>query len=296
MAPAIGEGVGLAKVGWGLAKAGTATEGVGLGTGIAAGGTAAAAILAASTAAAVAAWVEVGIQVNKLYHETDGFKNEEQRDIAAKMSALKKIAASNEELSKDELADFTRFKSGILGLADAAGENAGALNEQIEALWRSHTALTAQRAALDSAFASGQVDPIIAAYEKAQENNDTATEKYIAGLLDKSTDLQLAFVTAKETIAGGWDGLIALMSGTNGEGANQVDNKKNMAGLVEKMHPTEKSNLSSSVVNFNGGQTYNIKQDFRDGDPDKVALVFRNDILRHTENRVQARTGDGRGF
>jgi hypothetical protein len=41
---------------------------------------------------------------------------------------------------------------------------------------------------------------------------------------------------------------------------------------------------------FNGGQVFNIKQDFRDQDPDRVAVVFQRDISRAAENRLMART------
>ncbi len=43
-----------------------------------------------------------------------------------------------------------------------------------------------------------------------------------------------------------------------------------------------------SVMQFNGGQTFNIKQDFRDQDPDRVAVVFQQDMRRAAENRLQA--------
>lgn len=44
----------------------------------------------------------------------------------------------------------------------------------------------------------------------------------------------------------------------------------------------------SPVNNFNGGQTFNIKQDFRDQDPDRIAVIFRQDILKASNSRVQS--------
>lgn len=43
-------------------------------------------------------------------------------------------------------------------------------------------------------------------------------------------------------------------------------------------------------INMSGGQTFHIKQDFRDQDPDRVALVFRRDLSRVVERRLTART------
>jgi hypothetical protein len=45
-----------------------------------------------------------------------------------------------------------------------------------------------------------------------------------------------------------------------------------------------------AVMQFNGGQTFNIKQDFRDQDPDRIAVVFKRDMMRAAESRLQAHT------
>ena len=42
-------------------------------------------------------------------------------------------------------------------------------------------------------------------------------------------------------------------------------------------------------INFNGA-TFNIKQDFRDQDPDRVAIVFRDDIMKASIAKQQAMT------
>ena len=39
-----------------------------------------------------------------------------------------------------------------------------------------------------------------------------------------------------------------------------------------------------------GSATFNVKQDFRDQDPDRVAIVFERDMARAVENRLQAMT------
>jgi hypothetical protein len=46
---------------------------------------------------------------------------------------------------------------------------------------------------------------------------------------------------------------------------------------------------------FNGGQTFQIKQDFRDQDPDRIAVIFQRDIARAAENRLQGGTGGAFG-
>ena len=46
--------------------------------------------------------------------------------------------------------------------------------------------------------------------------------------------------------------------------------------------------LKLPPINF-GPRTFNIKQDFRD-DPDRVAIIFRQDIAKHAASRISART------
>lgn len=52
---------------------------------------------------------------------------------------------------------------------------------------------------------------------------------------------------------------------------------------------------NKTTLNLNGGQTFNIKQDFRDQDPDRIALVFRDDIAKSASHRIrsQVRTAFG---
>jgi hypothetical protein len=48
-------------------------------------------------------------------------------------------------------------------------------------------------------------------------------------------------------------------------------------------------------INF-GPTTMNIKQDFRDQDPDRIAIVFRKDIAKNAASRVSARTATPFGY
>jgi hypothetical protein len=56
-----------------------------------------------------------------------------------------------------------------------------------------------------------------------------------------------------------------------------------------------KKTLEKSLAmppNFNVG-TINVKQDFRDQDPDRIAVIFKNDLARAATNRMGARTLNG---
>ena len=51
---------------------------------------------------------------------------------------------------------------------------------------------------------------------------------------------------------------------------------------------------AAPVMNFSGPIT--IQQDFKDQDPDRVAVVFRRDLVRHATARIRANTHGGMGF
>lgn len=70
------------------------------------------------------------------------------------------------------------------------------------------------------------------------------------------------------------------------------DSSKDFRAKLLAQAAREKQNADprNKVLQFNGGQVFNIKQDFRDQDPDRVAVVFQRDITRAAENRIQAKT------
>jgi hypothetical protein len=49
--------------------------------------------------------------------------------------------------------------------------------------------------------------------------------------------------------------------------------------------PTKGVTGHGPVVNFNGGQTFHIKQDYRDQDPDRIMVAFRRDLGREVTSR-----------
>jgi len=59
--------------------------------------------------------------------------------------------------------------------------------------------------------------------------------------------------------------------------------------LAKAAKEAESTGKKATPMQFNGA-IFNIKQDFRDQDPDRVAVVFQRDIQRAAENRLMART------
>lgn len=84
----------------------------------------------------------------------------------------------------------------------------------------------------------------------------------------------------------------ALRTAIGGFGSTVENALEKLKGLVGGK--TE-GGLKLPPINF-GPTTMNIKQDFRDVDPDRVAIVMRKDFAKHAVSRIQSRLATPFGF
>jgi hypothetical protein len=272
----IGQGISIAK---GLGGGGIGLAG-GAETAAAGAGLAGAAMFAAAAAAAALAWTGVADQTMKLKAETDGFKDEKEKDFDAKMAAMKSMAASSAELSASDIAQFDRWSSEVRNMGDVAGMNSAAIGIMVDHMWAQHRATRDVAEALEkTAHGIGGGERIVAAYNQAEKTHDEATEKLIASMVEKDPILQGAFVTAGKTIAGGFDHLIAMLS---------KPVSAEMQTALDGQNPKPKPD---PPTNFNGGQVFNIHQEFKDADPDRMIIAFKNDFVRAVQDRRRAMVG-----
>ena len=120
---------------------------------------------------------------------------------------------------------------------------------------------------------------MLEAFNQAQALNDAGSEKYAATLILNSGLTAEYLKNAGFKLAGGLDEFIRVI----GESADP-DKLKNFLG-------TKALKGAAPQVNFNGGQKFEIKQDFRNEDPDRIALIFRRDILKAAEHRRVSKMG-----
>ena len=104
----------------------------------------------------------------------------------------------------------------------------------------------------------------------------------VDNLLRGNETLQSAFIKLGSDVEGGLVKLATDLGDTN---------------FLDKIRSAQKASLDhgkalAPVMQFNGN-TFNIKQDFRDQDPDRVMLVFKQDIVQSAQNRVQPRATMG---
>jgi tellurite resistance protein len=244
----------------------------------------------------LAAW-----QGSKLLKELD---DDEKADVRARydyfrdMSARAKddfaawdaSAKSHFEYTKGKFAD----EANLLGMtrreaeemADAIKEQHDANRKMVEYAEESAQRIAALADSQGDLDRSDQQDEMVATivrqFEAAREAGNSGAAQYIANLLSNSKQLQLAFEQSAVMTSSGYQMLSEMTQQSAG------DFSEVLKSLAESAAKREKATAKSPVVNFNGGQTFKINQDFRDADPDRVFYVMQRDVLAAASRRLQS--------
>lgn len=135
----------------------------------------------------------------------------------------------------------------------------------------------------------GDTDSFVKAWNAAQKMQDEGAMNYVAQFLYSNKALQKALSEDGPKIMGaGFDQLVQTLKG---QGTIGADTAKAITTMAAPKGIASKANV---VQNFNG--PINVKQDFRDQDPDRVALVFKEELGRVGTNRLQSRMVSPFGF
>ena len=288
-APAVGGVVSVGKSVVGAAAGGV--PGLGLAAGSIAGAGGAAIALGAFSLAiggvALAAW-----QTTKLLKETGGGLNENERDIKAiteSLDAFANGAAKTRQWSKDEIKLFDDRRAKLLALGSAEHMNTRAMNDHIDALWNGHKAARAsadQFRDLAGKMEAGTADPnevvdkFTDGLTQAMNSGNEGMTIELAGMIAHGDFLKNGFLEVTTMTATAMDALANMIKGKGAELdalAVELDKKK---GTILK--PGDLNNKRP----LTGSMTVNIKQDFRDQDPDRIAVVFERELTRSVENKL----------
>jgi hypothetical protein len=119
----------------------------------------------------------------------------------------------------------------------------------------------------------------IETYQKASEAHNEGALKAGAAVLEGSKVLQDKLIESGAIADGAIENLSSMIKDST------------LKHLVQGQEKSAADQLkaSSSNLNMYGGQTFHIRQDFRDQNPDNVAIVFRKDVARSAISRTQAR-------
>jgi hypothetical protein len=280
-APVIGGAVGAVREGIGMVQ-GIAGAGAPA-LGIAGGSAAAFATTIAAFAAAVGAWALAIDQWNKLFSIWHG-KSDAQQDEEARKERFEAMGKST---GKIDTHAFDVMRAKFVEQADAMGMTSRAAGELADSYWAQHRALRQQADQLDEVtqmISSGKdfeaSSQWVVIYDKAVQSHNEAIMQYAADVIAGNQTLQNAFLASGAQLEGGFDKLGELVMGKSEEFGKIL---KGMGGEGGKGKLPDKVNL-----NFNGNN-FQIKQEFRQGDPDRIAIAFKKELVKSALYRQQSR-------
>jgi len=129
-------------------------------------------------------------------------------------------------------------------------------------------------------YDEGYISQWVSIYDKAIATHDTELAKEAASILAGNDVLQNALMRSEMALEGGYGSLAKLVEEKNKTFADQL-RRFDKPGVGPKQQTT---------LNFPGA-TFNIKQDFKDKDPERLAMYLRKDIANQIVNPTHSRFG-----
>lgn len=131
----------------------------------------------------------------------------------------------------------------------------------------------------------GDAQSFANAWKIASASNDAGAREYVASFLASNRELVKTMVDkGPEILGNGFGELVKQLEGMHSSIADDLKSRRPDLGITAK----------GITQNFNGG--IQIKQDFRDQDPDRIITAFREDLARAGTSRIAAGFGSGLGF
>jgi len=167
--------------------------------------------------------------------------------------------------------------------AKIAGQSDEEINKQLNDAYANKMSIERDVAQAQAASIEGNAETYLAAYNDATARHDEAAKSAILGYMETNTAIASALGKAgPEMITEGKTKFLESLRATG------------QTALADTLQKTWQTDLGKPKkdggINLNGGQTFNIKQDFKDQDPDRIAILFREDITKHATNKLQAAT------
>ena len=126
----------------------------------------------------------------------------------------------------------------------------------------------------------------------AQQSHNASAMEAVQNTLANSQRLQYALAASGVDVGKGFDDLIdAMVEGGKMTAAAGKQAKELVKGGKDL------SKLGKPTVNIGGGNTINVKQEFREGDPDRIMMAFKAGVTKAAVARTNARiSGPFGGF
>ena len=127
-------------------------------------------------------------------------------------------------------------------------------------------------------YAMNQEWILLNAYNQAMQAGNKQMALLAAQTIASGALVGDAFLKTAKDVEGGFAAMAEMLAASGDQ----------FAGFASKLKDKGAVPAAPKIV-MTGGQTFNVKQDFRDKDPDKIAVVFRRDVGRVIERRASAR-------
>jgi hypothetical protein len=221
-------------------------------------------------------------------------QTEQLKDLVAKgdIEAFNNLANSMDETSRAAEESMTYIEALIDSVTHFNGPG-GMARETFDALTNAMRENMAAQIDLNAALANqladdAAVDITLAAeaYNAAIANGNMAHAQFAANLLLQSGITAETLTEAGVALSGGFDTFNELFANASQGTLQQIQGFFTGKGAAS---------VAKTSINMSGGQTFKINQEFRNADPDRMAVVFHRDMVRAATSRVQAQTSGAFG-
>jgi hypothetical protein len=285
---ALGKGVSSAmEFGGTLSKVG-AGEGAAV-AGLEAGGVAASAVALAAFGAAI---ISVGLavdQAGKLWRELPS----KAQDADAKLRALYEAAYAGQiewaGRLRDELVVLNPEMAALANNLQALAKTNAEVNKALDANTTRDLAFEDTEAGKGGGAAKFAVQLFMQDLDTAVSTHDKATLEHMAKFLATHQNLVDAMHKAGVDITKEGAYLVGAF-----ENIGQHSMAEEIRGILDKQRK-DAAKVGPPVMDFRGS-TFNIKQDFRDQDPDRVVAMMRKDLIHSAAARTQSRMSPSFGM
>lgn len=261
--------------------------------------------------AATAALTALGGGLVYLVNKANEAEQERQKTIETGLEEFTRLSGKWGELTQAEIRRMDQLKLAAEEAAADSPENQ-LVAEKFDAIWQERLdgivgtyvrpLMTAQRQIENLVATSSQaneemlvqiamqeaqvVSGVTGMFNTAWKGHNDAAMQYIVRVLHGSEDLRKAFFASADMTAEGF-GKLSQVATEMGEEFRTIANmSRERQGLEIDMSARQ----TAPQVNFNGGQVFKIQQEFREQDPDRIAVAFERRITQAAVSRVQAST------
>lgn len=222
-------------------------------------------------------------------------RSDQLQDVAARGRALQEAATGKTFVGTGAAADraINVWQASLTANVDAMGLTVDKVNELAEqarkmqdAIGRAQGNFRAAASSAEGGDADAAATAFAMSFNRIKTTNSEAMYDAAAATIMGSKALQESILKSGEAAGLSLEELADKLGDKLGDFSDKLREAAGESGGKE----ATKGKGAVPLNVFNGGQVFQIKQDFRDQDPDRIVTVFQRDIARAAENRLQART------